>query len=232
MNKLLGFTVMGILVACGGEDTPEQGTEIAALPALPANFESMTQMSKVPGSPAVYRAASLCEVMATYHDAGGVFVVEALRSALELDDATGHEVPFTYAVLRTDLEWDSGLPQRFVVRESGGALPGDTPRYVGAPVPLAVGETVVAFLRLRTDENLGFYQLLEPSVFREDGVGLKHGQWFRGERVSAADVRGYFDANVKPTFACRRDAEPTQPNPPATPAQPDGPLTPLPEGAE
>ncbi len=233
MNKLTTFAVMTLLVACGREDSQGPGTAVAVLPELPGNFQSMTKLAALPGSSALYRAASLCDVMSTYHDAGGVFVVEELRSGLEDDETTGrHDVPFTYAVLRTDLEWNTGAPQRLVVRETGGALPGDAPRYVGAPVPFTVGETVVALLRLRNDENQGYYQLLEPSVFRENDAGLTHAQWFRGQRTSAADVRGYFDANTKPTFACRRNAEPTEPAGHNVPSEPDGPLTPLPDGQE
>jgi hypothetical protein len=232
MNRLLAFALMSALVACGQEDRGQR-TEVAVVPALPANFQAMKQMSELPGGPALYRATSLCEVMATYHDAGGVFVVEDLRSALEDDEAGGRaDVPFTYAVLRSDLEWNAGAPRRLVVRQTGGALSGDVPRFVGAPVPFTVGETVVAFLRLREEENRGFYQLLEPSVFRDEGAGLTHAQWFRGEQISAADVRGYFDANTKPTFACRRNAEPTEPPGRDAPPEPDGPLTPLPDGAE
>ena len=232
MKVLLPVAVTSAIVGCGAESPNEPPVlEVETLPALPRGFASMTDLAVLPGSRALYRAASLCEVMKTYSDAGGVFVVEALRSSVEDDAPTGRRgVPFTYVVLRAESEWRTSSSQRLVVRQSGGAL-GDG--IVSATVPLAVGETLVAFLRLRENENEGYYQFLEPSVFRMSDAGLTHSQWFRGERVSADDIRVYFDANTKPSVACRRNVEPSGPahHGEAT-AEPDGPLIPLPEGAE
>ena len=219
MKHLLLLATLALLGAWGCAPTNESPLssfeEPMTTPHVPANYATMVRLGKTPASSMSFRSVSLCKLLNLYHDAAGEFVVEDIRSAVEMSDVYHSPQPFTYAVLSSEREWNSGTAARMVLRMPGGALGDGT--VLSTDVGLTVGQTFTAFLRRLPSENQGFYQILGLTVFEGPQDALSNGQLFRLTKMSQNGLEGLYRSNTTPTFQCRQDAQPERNRPEAGP---------------
>lgn len=155
-------------------------------------------------SGSVYRASTLCQLMATAAT-GGKYRVEELKSTLEIDDS-GIERPFTYVTLKRLEAWDKDAPDVVVARMRGGATrtPGKSRT---SPISLILGDSFGYLLHF-PDGNRGYPAMGPLWVFREEEMGYSNGQLFTSPVWSEEWVKYWLQTNFAASPACPLEMKP------------------------